>query len=44
MLTKSSGGVGELGDRVVEDDGDMCQDHGGGIVDTHLQVVWWFGP
>ena len=44
MLTKSSGGAGGLGDWEVEDDGDMCQESGGGIVDTLLWAVWWFGP
>jgi hypothetical protein len=32
---------------VVEDDGDMCRDHGGGLVDTLLQgvlVVWASKP
>ena len=29
-----------LGDRAVEGDGDMCQDHGGGVEDMLLQAVW----
>jgi hypothetical protein len=44
VLTKSSGGTRGLGDRTVEDDGDTCRDCGGGVVDTLLQGVWWFGP
>jgi hypothetical protein len=44
VLTKSSRGAGGLGDRAIEDDGDTCQESGGGIADTLLQVVWWFGP
>ena len=42
--TKSSGGVGGLGDWVIEDDGDACRDRGGGIADTLLYTIWWFGP
>jgi hypothetical protein len=36
MLTKSSGGAGGLGDRVVEDDGNMCRDREGGVADMLL--------
>jgi hypothetical protein len=43
MLTKSSGGTRGLGDRVVEDDSNMCRDHEGGVADMLLQVVWCFG-
>ena len=43
-LTKSSRGARGLGDEVVEDDGDTCQDRGGGIADMLLQAVWWFEP
>jgi hypothetical protein len=44
QLTKSSEGAGGLGDRVVEDNEDMCRESGGGIVNMHLQAVWWFEP
>ena len=43
-LTKLSRDAGGLGDRAVEDDGDTCQDRGGGVADILLQRVWWFGP
>jgi len=45
-LTKSSRGAGGLGDRVVEDDSDMCRESGG-VEDTLLQaclVVWASQP
>jgi hypothetical protein len=42
-LTKLSGGAGGLGDRVVKDDGDTCRESGGGVADTLLWAVWWFG-
>jgi hypothetical protein len=40
-LTKSSGRG--LGDRVIEDDGDMCRDHGGDIADTLSLKGFLFG-
>ena len=44
MLTKSSGGARGLGDQTIKDDSDMCRDRGGGVADTLLQGVCWFGP
>ena len=36
-MTKSGGGVGGLGDRAVEDNGDTCQDHRRDVADMLLQ-------
>ena len=44
QLTKSSRDARGLVDRAVEDDGDTCRDYGGGVADTLLQGVCWFGP
>jgi hypothetical protein len=44
QLSKSSKDARGLSDWMVENDGGMCRDYGGGLADMLLHRVWWFEP